>query len=336
MKILKNSKILITGGTGSFGKAVINKFLNFEIKELRIFSRDEKKQNDMRMALNDHRVKFYIGDVRDKDSVFQVMKGIDYVFHAAALKQVPSCEFYPMEALLTNVIGTENILLGASSMNVKKVIFLSTDKAVYPINAMGLSKAFAEKLVIAKSRMQSPGDTIFCATRYGNVLASRGSVIPLFISQIKSNSPLTVTDPNMTRFLMTLEESVDLVLYALSTGEQGDIFVQKSPASTVGTIAESIKHFFHKYDHPIQIIGTRHGEKLYESLISREEMFHSKDLGKYYKIPCDNRDLNYEKFFSKGYSDKEHYKDYTSHNTSQLNLDEVISLLSKINISKDI
>ena len=332
MKILKNSKILITGGTGSFGKAVLNRFLNFEIKELRIFSRDEKKQNDMRLALNDPRVKFYIGDVRDKDSVFQVLKGIDYVFHAAALKQVPSCEFYPMEALLTNVIGTENILLGASLMNVKKVIFLSTDKAVYPINAMGLSKAFAEKLVIAKSRMQNPGDTIFCATRYGNVLASRGSVIPLFISQIKSNSPLTLTDPNMTRFLMSLEESVDLVLYALNNGEQGDIFIQKSPASTVGTIAESIKNLFHKHDHPIKVIGTRHGEKLYESLISREEMFHAEDLGKYYKIQCDNRDLNYEKYFTKGYSNKPIYKDYTSHSTNQLNVDEVTSLLSKLNI----
>ncbi|MGZ4992162.1 MAG: UDP-N-acetylglucosamine 4,6-dehydratase family protein, partial [Methylobacter sp.] len=277
-----NDKVLlITGGTGSFGNAVLKRFLATDVREIRIFSRDEKKQEEMRIALNNDKLKFYIGDVRNYDSVFQAMKGVDYVFHAAALKQVPSCEFYPMEAVRTNVIGTEHVMDAATANGVKRVILLSTDKAVYPINAMGISKAMAEKLLVAKARMQREGETVFCATRYGNVMASRGSVIPLFISQLKEGKPLTVTDPNMTRFLMSLEDSVNLVLYAYEHGQQGDIFVQKSPASTVADLAQALIELFDGKEAP-RIIGTRHGEKLFESLISREEMARAEDKGSYY------------------------------------------------------
>lgn len=280
--------LLITGGTGSFGNAVLKRFLETDVKEIRIFSRDEKKQEEMRIAQNNSKLKFYIGDVRDYDSICQAMKGVDYVFHAAALKQVPSCEFYPMEAVRTNIMGTENVMNAATANGVKRLVVLSTDKAVYPINAMGISKAMTEKLMVAKARMQLEGETVLCATRYGNVMASRGSVIPLFVSQLKDGKPLTVTDPNMTRFLMSLEDSVDLVLYAYEHGKQGDIFVQKAPASTVADLAQALKEVFVK-DNEIRIIGTRHGEKLYESLISREEMAHAQDLGGYYRIPADNR-----------------------------------------------
>lgn len=298
-----NGKVLmITGGTGSFGNTVLKRFLSTAVREIRIFSRDEKKQEEMRIALNNPKLKFYIGDVRDYDSTCQAMKGVDYVFHAAALKQVPSCEFYPMEAVRTNVIGTENVMNAATASGVKRVVVLSTDKAVYPINAMGISKAMAEKLMVAKARMQLEGETVLCATRYGNVMASRGSVIPLFVSQIKEGKPLTVTDPNMTRFLMSLEDSVDLVLYAFEHGKQGDIFVQKAPASTVADLAQALKELFNK-NNPVRVIGTRHGEKLYESLISREEMAKAQDKGGYYRIPADNRDLNYAQYFSEGEKD---------------------------------
>ena len=325
-----NGKVLmITGGTGSFGNTVLKRFLSTEVREIRIFSRDEKKQEDMRIELNNSKLKFYIGDVRDYDSVHQAMKGVDYVFHAAALKQVPSCEFYPMEAVRTNVIGTENVLNAATANGVKRVVVLSTDKAVYPINAMGISKAMAEKQLVAKARMQREGETVFCATRYGNVMASRGSVIPLFVSQLKAGNPLTVTDPNMTRFLMSLEDSVDLVLYAYEHGNQGDIFVQKAPASTVADLAQALKEIFEK-ENEIRIIGTRHGEKLYESLISREEMAHAKDMGNYYRIPVDGRDLNYAKYFSEGEEKISHLDDYTSHNTARLNVEQVKELLLKL------
>lgn len=325
---------MITGGTGSFGNAVLKRFLSTDVAEIRIFSRDEKKQEDMRLALNNSKLKFYIGDVRNYESVHQAMKGVDYVFHAAALKQVPSCEFYPMEAVRTNVMGTENVLNAATACGVKRVVVLSTDKAVYPINAMGISKAMAEKLVVAKSRMQQEGETIFCATRYGNVMASRGSVIPLFVSQLKSGSALTVTDPNMTRFLMSLEDSVDLVLYAYQHGRQGDIFVQKAPASTVADLAQALKELF-KNDGDARVIGTRHGEKLYESLISREEMAHAEDMGGYYRIPADNRDLNYAKYFSEGEEKISHLEDYTSHNTHRLDVEQVKALLLKLDYIKE-
>ncbi len=327
--MFKDKVLMITGGTGSFGNTVLKRFLSTAVREIRIFSRDEKKQEDMRIALNNNKLKFYIGDVRDYDSVYQAMRGVDYVFHAAALKQVPSCEFYPMEAVRTNVIGTENVLNAATANGVKRVVVLSTDKAVYPINAMGISKAMAEKVMVAKSRVQRGGETVFCATRYGNVMASRGSVIPLFVSQLKEGKPLTVTDPNMTRFLMSLEDSVDLVLYAYEHGRQGDIFVQKAPASTVGDLAQAIKEIFDK-DNAIRIIGTRHGEKLYESLISREEMAHARDMGGYYRIPADNRDLNYAKYFSEGEETISHLDDYTSHNTTRLNVEQVKALLLKL------
>jgi UDP-N-acetylglucosamine 4,6-dehydratase len=326
---------MITGGTGSFGQTVLNRFLNTDVKEIRIFSRDEKKQEDMRLALNHPKLRFYIGDVRDEASLRQAMKGVNYVFHAAALKQVPSCEFYPMEALRTNVIGTENVLNAATDSGVERVVVLSTDKAVYPINAMGISKAMAEKVMVAKSRLQQPGETVFCATRYGNVMASRGSVIPLFVSQIKGGHSLTITDSNMTRFLMSLEDSVDLVLYAFTHGQQGDIFVQKAPASTVGDLATALKELFDKSDRETQVIGTRHGEKLYESLISREEMAHAIDMGGYYRIPADNRDLNYAKYFSEGEVDISSLDDYTSHNTRRLNVDEIKSLLLTLDYIKD-
>jgi len=329
-----NKILMITGGTGSFGKTVLKRFLATNVSEIRIFSRDEKKQEDMRIALNNSKLKFYIGDVRDYHSLFQAMRGVDYVFHAAALKQVPSCEFYPMEAVRTNVIGTENVLNAATANGVRRVVVLSTDKAVYPINSMGISKAMAEKVVVAKSRMQSDTQTVFCCTRYGNVMASRGSVIPLFVSQIKEGKPLTVTDPNMTRFLMSLEDSVDLVLYAFEHSKQGDIFVQKAPASTVADLAQGLKELFNS-DSAVRIIGTRHGEKLFESLISREEMAHVQDMGSYYRIPADNRDLNYAKYFSEGEEKISHLDDYTSHNTNRLNIEQVKQLLLQLDFIKE-
>lgn len=321
-----DSVLMITGGTGSFGQTVLNRFLDTGVKEIRVFSRDEKKQEDLRIALNNEKLRFHIGDVRDPDSLRAAMKGVDYVFHAAALKQVPSCEFYPMEAVKTNVIGTENLLKTATECGVQRVVVLSTDKAVYPINAMGISKAMAEKVMVAAARAQGPGETVFCATRYGNVMASRGSVIPLFVSQIKSGKPITVTDPNMTRFLMSLEDSVDLVLYAFQHGQQGDIFVQKAPASTVADLAQALKELFGS-NSTIKTIGTRHGEKLYESLISREEMAHAKEMDNYYRIPADNRDLNYAKYFSEGDQDISLVDDYTSHNTRRLNVEQIKQLL---------
>lgn len=327
--MFENKTLMITGGTGSFGNTVLKRFLNTNVKEIRIFSRDEKKQEEMRIALNNPKLKFYIGDVRDFDSTYHAMKGVDYVFHAAALKQVPSCEFYPMEAVRTNVLGTENVMNAASANSVKRVVVLSTDKAVYPINAMGISKSMAEKLMVAKARMQNDNDTVFCATRYGNVMASRGSVIPLFVSQLKEGKPLTVTDPNMTRFLMSLEDSVDLVLYAFEHGQQGDIFVQKAPASTVADLAQALTEMFGGKE-SARIIGTRHGEKLYESLISREEMVKAKDMGGYYRIPADNRDLNYAQYFSEGEEAISQQEDYTSHNTERLNVEQVKSLLLKL------
>lgn len=330
-----NSKVLmITGGTGSFGHTVLKRFLATDVREIRIFSRDEKKQEEMRIALNHSKLKFYIGDVRDYDSVFHAMKGVDYVFHAAALKQVPSCEFYPMEAVRTNVLGTENVMNAATANGVKRVVVLSTDKAVYPINAMGISKAMAEKLMVAKARTQLENETVLCATRYGNVMASRGSVIPLFVSQIKEGKPLTLTDPNMTRFLMSLEDSVDLVLYAFEHGKQGDLFVQKAPASTVGDLAQALKELFNK-DTPVRIIGTRHGEKLYESLISREEMAKAEDMGDYYRVPADNRDLNYAQYFSEGEEKLSQLDDYTSHNTERLSVKNIKKLLLKLDYIKE-
>ena len=331
--MFKNKVLMITGGTGSFGHAVLKRFISTDIGEIRIFSRDEKKQEDMRIGLNNDKLRFYIGDIRDYDGIYQAMKGVDYVFHAAALKQVPSYEFYPMEALRTNVIGTENIMNAATANKVKRMILLSTDKAVYPINAMGISKAMAEKLMVAKSRLQSEGETVFCATRYGNVMASRGSVIPLFVSQLKEGRPLTLTDPNMTRFLMSLEDSVDLVLYAYEHGEQGDIFVQKAPSSTVADLAQAVKEIFNK-DNEVNVIGTRHGEKLYESLISREEMAHAFDMGDYYRIPADNRNLNYAKYFSEGEEEISKLNDYTSHNTRRLNVEQVKLLLLELDYIK--
>jgi len=321
--------LMITGGTGSFGNTVLSRFLDTGVKEIRVFSRDEKKQEDMRIALANDKVKFYIGDVRSADSLEQAMTGVDYIFHAAALKQVPSCEFYPMEAVRTNIIGTQNVLNAAIATRVKRVVVLSTDKAVYPINAMGISKAMAEKLMVAKSRMIPEAGPVICATRYGNVMASRGSVIPLFISQLKGGEPLTITDPNMTRFLMSLEDSVDLVLHAFEYAQQGDIFVQKAPASTVGALAQALRELFSR-DNAIKVIGTRHGEKLYESLISREEMAKAEDMGRYYRIPADNRDLNYKKYFVEGEQEISDLDDYTSHNTERLDVAEIKQLLLKL------
>lgn len=327
--------LLITGGTGSFGNAVLNKFLaSDEFQEIRIFSRDEKKQDDMRQLYHNDKIKFYIGDVRDKRSVNSVMKGVDYIFHAAALKQVPSCEFFPMEALKTNVIGTENVIDAAIVENAKKLILLSTDKAVYPINAMGMSKAFAEKLLIAKSRNLIGTALTICATRYGNVMASRGSVIPLFINQIKAKVDLTVTDPNMTRFMMTLNDAVDLVLYTFQHGEQGDIFVQKAPSATIFDLAITLIEIFNSKNE-VKIIGTRHGEKLYETLVNREEMVKAIDLGKYFKIPVDTRDLNYDKYFSEGEKGISVREDYHSHNTKRLMLSELKELLLNLDIIKN-
>ena len=334
MELLTDKILLITGGTGSFGSNVVSRFLKSDVREIRIFSRDEKKQEDMRIALKDHKAKFYIGDVRNYDSIHQAMHGVDYVFHAAALKQVPSCEFYPMEAVRTNVLGGENVLNAAIANSVKRVVVLSTDKAVYPINAMGISKAMMEKLMVAKSRLRSEGETILCATRYGNVMASRGSVIPLFIDLIVAGKPLTVTDPEMTRFLMSLEDSVDLVMHAFEHAKQGDIFVQKAPASTLGDLAQAIKELF-SAKNPIQIIGTRHGEKLYESLLSREEMARAEDMDRYYRIPSDNRDLNYAKYFVEGESSVSSHEDYTSHNTERLNVAQVKQLLLTLDFIQD-
>jgi UDP-glucose 4-epimerase len=321
--------LLITGGTGSFGNAVLQRFLNTNITEIRVFSRDEKKQEDMRIELKNDKVKFYIGDVRNYDSIKFALAGVDYVFHAAALKQVPSCEFYPMEAVRTNVLGTENMLNAALANNVQKVIVLSTDKAVYPINAMGISKAMMEKLMVAKARTTDIKKTILSGTRYGNVMASRGSVIPLFVKQIKEGTPLTVTDPNMTRFLMSLEDSIDLVVYAFQNAMQGDLFVQKAPASTVLDLALALKELF-KADNKIKIIGTRHSEKLYETLLTREEMVRAEDLGGYYRIPCDERDLNYGKYFTEGEEQLSQTEDYHSHNTKRLNKDEVKEVLLEL------
>jgi len=332
--MFENKILMITGGTGSFGHTVLKRFLATEVREIRIFSRDEKKQEEMRIAYNHAKLKFHIGDVRDYDSVSHAMKGVDFVFHAAALKQVPSCEFYPMEAVRTNVMGTENVMNAATASGVKRLVVLSTDKAVYPINAMGISKAMAEKLMVAKARTQREDETVLCATRYGNVMASRGSVIPLFVSQLKENKPLTVTDPNMTRFLMSLEDSVDLVLHAFKHGEQGDIFVQKAPASTVADLAQALTALFKKTN-PVRIIGTRHGEKLYESLISREEMAKAKDMGDYFRIPADNRDLNYAQFFSEGEEKLSHQDDYTSHNTTRLSIEQIKQLLLKLDYIKE-
>lgn len=327
--------LMITGGTGSFGNTVLKRFLNTGVREIRIFSRDEKKQEDMRIALANDKVKFYIGDVRDYNSVAQAMVGVDYIFHAAALKQVPSCEFYPMEAVKTNVIGTENVISAAVAAGVKRVVVLSTDKAVYPINAMGISKAMAEKIVVAKSRIIPANGPVVCATRYGNVMASRGSVIPLFVEQLNRGESLTVTDPEMTRFLMSLEDSVDLVLHAFEHGLQGDIFIQKAPASTVGDLAEALKQLLEK-NAPLKIIGTRHGEKLYESLVSREEMAKAEDMGRYYRIPADNRDLNYKKYFVEGEQKISDGDDYTSHNTERLDVEGVKQILLKLDFIKEL
>lgn len=324
-----NKVLMITGGTGSFGNAVLKRFLSTDVSEIRIFSRDEKKQEEMRVALNSTKLKFYIGDVRQYESVHQAMKGVDLVFHAAALKQVPSCEFYPMEAVRTNVLGAENVMAAAIARGAERVVVLSTDKAVYPINAMGMSKALMEKAMVARARLQGEGETVLCATRYGNVMASRGSVIPHFIEQMRLRRPLTVTDPNMTRFLMSLDDSVDLVLHAYQGARQGDIFVQKAPASTIGDLAQALKELFQR-DNPIQIIGTRHGEKLYESLLSREEMARVEEQDRYYRVPADTRDLNYAMYFSEGESRISQSDDYTSHNTERLSVEQVKALLLKL------
>lgn len=326
--------LMITGGTGSFGHAVLKQFLETDVREIRIFSRDEKKQEDMRLAFRNSKLKFHLGDVRNYDSVHDAMKGVNYVFHAAALKQVPSCEFYPMEAIRTNVLGAENVINAAIANRVERVVALSTDKAVYPINAMGLSKAMMEKLIVAKARGLENGETVLCATRYGNVMASRGSVIPLFVSQLKQGKEITITDPLMTRFLMSLDDSVDLVLYAFKHGQQGDIFVQKSPASTVEVLAQALKEVF-QGNSAIRIIGTRHGEKLYESLVSREEMAKAEDVGNYFRIPADNRDLNYNLYFTEGEASISKLSDYTSHNTERLEVEGVKKLLLKLDFIQE-
>lgn len=332
--MFKDKTLLITGGTGSFGNAVLERFLNSDISEIRIFSRDEKKQEDMRILLKSDKLKFYIGDVRNYDSIHDALKGVDYVFHAAALKQVPSCEFYPMEAVRTNVLGAENVMRAAIANEVQRCVVLSTDKAVYPINAMGISKAMMEKLMVAQSRLCDPAKTVLSATRYGNVMASRGSVIPLFLEQLQSAKPLTLTDPSMTRFLMSLTESVDLVLYAFMNARPGDIFVQKAPASTVGDLALAMKELLNK-ENEIKIIGTRHGEKLYESLLSREEMARAEDLGGYYRVPADSRDLNYAKYFVEGETEVSELEDYTSHNTHRLDVEGIKKTLLKLDIIRE-
>lgn len=326
--MFSNKTLLITGGTGSFGNAVLRRFLDSDLREIRILSRDEKKQDDMRKRYSHPKLKFYIGDVRDYQSVINAMRGVDYVYHAAALKQVPSCEFYPLEAVKTNVLGTENVLEAAINCGVQRVVCLSTDKAVYPINAMGISKAMMEKVIVAKSR--SSGDTVICATRYGNVMASRGSVIPLFTNQIRAGHPLTITDPNMTRFMMTLDDAVDLVLYAFEHGQPGEIFVQKAPAATIETLARALTDLLGVPEHEINIIGTRHGEKLFEALLSREEMVAAQDLGGYYRVLPDLRDLNYGKFFEEGEVRISEAVEYTSHNTTRLDVDGMKALLMKL------
>ena len=334
MSIFKNKVLLITGGTGSFGNAVLNRFLDTDIKEIRIFSRDEKKQEDMRIKYKNDKIKFYIGDVRDYRSINDAMGGVDYIFHAAALKQVPSCEFYPIEAVKTNIIGTENVLDAAINNNVKKVIVLSTDKAAYPINAMGMSKAMMEKVAVAKGRNLGKNQTVICRTRYGNVMASRGSVIPLFCEQIEQDKPLTITNPKMTRFMMTLEDAVELVIYAFEHGEQGDLFVQKAPAATIRTLAQAVKELKDS-DVPINCIGTRHGEKLYETLVTTEEMVNAIDEGGYYRIPADNRNLNYQKYVDQGNANLEKITEYNSHNTDRLSVEGMKKLLMKLDLFKD-
>jgi UDP-glucose 4-epimerase len=331
--MFKNKILLITGGTGSFGNVVLRKFLDTDIKEIRIFSRDELKQDDMRKHYNNDRLKFYIGDVRDKNSIDDAMRGVDYVFHAAALKQVPSCEFYPMQAVKTNVIGTENVLNSAINAGVKKVIALSTDKAVYPINAMGISKAMMERVIVSKGR--NVKDTMIACTRYGNVMASRGSVIPLFIDQVRNDKPITITDPNMTRFMMSLDQAVDLVLFAFENGESGDIFVQKAPAATVELLAKTVKDILGRPDHEVKTIGTRHGEKLYETLLTKEEMVKAIDMGEYYRIPADTRDLNYNQFFEEGEKVITEAHEYHSHNTHRLNEEELTELLLNLREIQD-
>lgn len=328
--MFENKTLLITGGTGSFGNAVLNRFLNTNIKEIRIFSRDEKKQDDMRKKYSNEKLKFYIGDVRDYVSVLNATRGVDFIYHAAALKQVPSCEFHPMEAVKTNVLGTENVLEAAITNEVKRVVCLSTDKAVYPINAMGISKAMMEKVMVAKSRSADSRKTVICGTRYGNVMASRGSVIPLFVDLIRAEKPLTITDPNMTRFMMTLEDAVDLVLYAFEHGNNGDIFVQKAPAATIETLAIALKDLLAINNYPVNIIGTRHGEKLYEALLSREEMVAAIDMGDYYRVPPDLRDLNYSKYVENGDQRISEVQDYNSHNTTRLDIEEMKTLLLKL------
>jgi UDP-glucose 4-epimerase len=325
-----NGVLLITGGTGSFGNAVLDRFLDSDIEEIRIFSRDEKKQDDMRKHYESSKLKFYIGDVRDYSSLLNATRGVDYIFHAAALKQVPSCEFHPMQAVKTNIIGTENVLEAAIQNNVKRVVCLSTDKAVYPINAMGISKAMMEKVMVAKSRDVDSGKTVICGTRYGNVMASRGSVIPLFVDQIRAGEPITITDPNMTRFMMTLAAAVDLVLYAFEHGNNGDLFVQKAPAATIKTLAHALTKLMGKPEHAVREIGTRHGEKLYEVLLSREEMASSEDMGDYFRIPPDLRDLNYGKFVEQGEQKISHTEDYNSHNTQRLDVAGMQALLRKL------
>lgn len=332
--MFKNKVLLITGGTGSFGNAVMKRFLDTDIKEIRIFSRDEKKQDDMRKQYMNDKIKFYIGDVRDKQSVKNAMHNVDYVFHAAALKQVPSCEFFPLEAVKTNVLGTENVVQSAIEENVKKVICLSTDKAAYPINAMGISKAMMEKVFVAKSRTIDEDQTLICGTRYGNVMASRGSVIPLFIEQIKSGQPLTVTDPDMTRYLMNLEEAVELVVFAFEHAHTGDIMVQKSPASTVGDLAQAVKELFN-YDGEIKVIGTRHGEKLYETLLTKEEYIKAEEFEGYYRVPADNRDLNYGKYFEDGSKELTDQQEYNSHNTKILTVPEIKEKLMELELVRE-
>jgi UDP-glucose 4-epimerase len=324
-----NKVVVITGGTGSFGQHILRGFLDTDVAEIRIFSRDEKKQEEMRSAYNNAKLKFYIGDVRAYDGIYQALKGAHYVFHAAALKQVPSCEFYPLEAVRTNVLGTENVMSAAIASGVEKVVVLSTDKAVYPINAMGQTKALMEKVMVAKSRNLTSSETLLCATRYGNVMASRGSVIPLFVGQIKAGKPITITDPNMTRFMMSLDDSVALVLHAYAHGRQGDIFVQKAPAATIADLALALKEIFNSGS-PVQVIGTRHGEKLYESLVSREEMARAEDMEQYYRIPADNRDLNYAMYFTRGQEEIATLDDYTSHNTERLSMSELKKMLLKL------
>lgn len=332
----KDKTLLITGGTGSFGNAVLRRFLTSEIGEIRIFSRDEKKQDDMRRHYNNKKIKFYIGDVRDASSISKAIYGVDYIFHAAALKQVPSCEFFPIEAVRTNILGTDNVLQAAEQYGVKRAVVLSTDKAAYPINAMGMSKALMEKVMVARSRNNDPSKQVFCGTRYGNVMASRGSVIPLFVEQIKAGKPLTITDPNMTRFMMTLEDAVDLVIYAFQNGNNGDIFVQKAPASTIGDLAQALIELYQS-ESKVRVIGTRHGEKLYETLVNREEMAKAQDMGGYFRVPADNRGLNYESYFSEGEEKVSKVEDYHSHNTRRLDVEGTKELLMKLPlIRKDI